>query len=59
LKRYVEELLRLHLVFGRRFPSISAVGGFFALPPEPNVLKERQRIYRQAFDFRQKTLDAT
>jgi hypothetical protein len=61
LKRYVEELLRLHLLFGRlkkRFPSLNAVGEFLALPPEPTILKERQRIYRQAFDFRQKTLAA-
>jgi len=59
LKRYVEELLRLHLVFGRQFPSLSAFGEFFALPQEPAILKEKQRIYRQAFVFREKTLAAT
>jgi len=58
LKRYVEELMRLHLVMGKRFKSMAEFGEFLSLPPEPAVLKEKLRQYRQALGFRERTIRA-
>jgi hypothetical protein len=56
LKRYVEEFIRLHLVLGRRFKTISEFGEFFSLPFEPSMLKAKRQLYGWAFSFRDKTL---
>ena len=57
LKRYIQELLRLHLAFRKHFKSLDEFGGFLASPFAPEILSERLRIYRRALDFRQKTIN--
>ena len=56
LKRYVEELLRLHHACCGRFKNMAEIGEFLSLPDNPAVLRERRRLYGQALVFRQRTL---
>ena len=56
LKRYVDELIRLHLVLRGRFRTMSEVGEFFSLPADPAMLQQRMKVFSQAVSFRKRTL---
>jgi hypothetical protein len=52
LKRYVEEILRFHLVNGKRFESRAEVEQFLDLPKDARVLAKKIDLLRRAARYR-------
>jgi hypothetical protein len=52
LKRYVDELIRFHILWSGRFQSMEEVGAFLDLPHDPLVIRSKIKQLRMALKYR-------
>jgi hypothetical protein len=56
LKRYVEDLIRLHLAWAGKFQTLNEFGEFLSLPADSSMLKKRITLALRGLKFRRGTL---